>query len=365
VAGKRLDHFTMADLRRKWDRPAEAAEKGEPQGTATLAFSCGMLRGFVQECPAWDPNAASLALRACSADLDTKLAAAERELDLYVAGTDVAGTTTVRARTRSSGSPPPSGTGLPGPLWPDNNSIDPGVGTAAARVRELSPSDPKLQRFEALRAEVAALQDAETKLRDAGTSCAGLDQLANFAKQAGGRVATYLDRVGQEARRAQIAKIEAGFSESEKKAPNMMSADLAELTAEVAAVKAGASELACLEPSTGAQVLALADTWTQFRTKEITEEQACRDSAPCMKNRLTLQLSLQLCDVLDGKRSAQAHLAELRRNGARFGVIDVVELKDSSDAIVMYEQEYKERAADFRKRTGKAFSPSVCKKLAN
>jgi hypothetical protein len=239
-----------------------------------------------------------------------------------------------------------------------------GLGMAVVRVRELAPGDPGLKRFETLRADVAALQDATARASALGTSCTELDQLAKEAKEAHGKAAAYLDRVAQHARRAQIDKLDAAVHAITQKSPDLAASDLPALRAEIAAAKAGAAELACLEPSRGAPVVADVDAWAVRRDKAIADEQACRDSAPCMKKRLIIELGAELCATLDNKRDAQAQVAEIRRNGARFGVIDLAELNDAAQTVVLFEQRYKEQAADYRQRIGKPFSAALCKTLA-
>jgi len=83
-----------------------------------------------------------------------------------------------------------------------------------------------------------------------------------------------------------------------------------------------------------------------------------------MKKRLIVELGAELCATLDSKREAQARVAEIRRNGARFGVVDVVELNDAAKTMVLFEQRYKEQATDYRQRIGKPFSATICKTLA-
>jgi len=45
-------------------------------------------------------------------------------------------------------------------------------------------------------------------------------------------------------------------------------------------------------------------------------------------------------------------------------VVDVVELNDAAKTLVLFEQRYKEQAADYRQRIGKPFSATICKTLA-
>lgn len=67
--------------------------------------------------------------------------------------------------------------------------------------------------------------------------------------------------------------------------------------------------------------------------------------------------------MLDSKRQAQAEYAEIRRNSARFGVVDLVELNEAAKTVRLVEQLYQEQATEYRQRVSKSFSAAICKTL--
>jgi hypothetical protein len=85
-AGQRPDPMTLNSLRNQWNRFAPIGESRVGATSTSLDFACVQLRSFAHDCPAWDPDAGRLAIRACTADLENHLAAAERQIDDYIAG---------------------------------------------------------------------------------------------------------------------------------------------------------------------------------------------------------------------------------------------------------------------------------------
>lgn len=337
-----LDPGTRVDLQHQWEQYASAVELNE---NVSLSTACVGLHGLVNNCPAWDSESRALAIRACTQDLDRSIALAQGDIDRYVTGGDKLPSINVSQKD----------------LWPDGHSIG-GLGLAAARLRELAPDSLALRRFEMLRADIVALQDATSQWQALEPSCKGLEELATLAANAQGKTAVYLTGVAQRLRRGRSEELGTKLHDTLQIAREIQTADLDQLNAEVAKVKEEIVELQCLDPSAGAGFAPAVGSWTQQLEKKIAEEQACRSKEACMAKRLVAELASDICETLDNQRRAQAEVAELRRNASRFGVVDVQELHDAAERVVFYEQEYREKTANYRESIRRTFSAAQCRR---
>ena len=64
VAGTKLDAQTRRDRAIKWARVM--AVKARPEGNGSLHVACGFAQDFAANCPAWDPNAKTIATEICT-----------------------------------------------------------------------------------------------------------------------------------------------------------------------------------------------------------------------------------------------------------------------------------------------------------
>jgi hypothetical protein len=98
--------------------------------------------------------------------------------------------------------------------------------------------------------------------------------------------------------------------------------------------------------------------------KLLVEERACRPDRACMARRTAEHVANDAratCDALANLRYQQARLAHIRANGARFGVVNLYEVKEAGDDIVAAEARVRDARAGFAAQwPGKLVLPSLC-----
>jgi hypothetical protein len=343
-AGQDLDANTANDTRNQWSR-SYAAISGEARNSASTTFACTTLRSFAHDCPAWDPEAPALAVRACRLDLELQQAEVDKQLRRLTTG-DASNAKQIELRD--------------GTMWPEGDARE-GLLVAMARLRDLGADDDEsraaLAKAEQLRDDVLRVNDAVSNAAKLDGSCADLTKLSEMAKESKGSAREFYDNAYKSKRAASTATLDKRLQEIIGAKVDVAQADLTRLRAQLNDAKQISTELGCIQkdPATVSKV----ESWAANRETEIAAEEKCRASDPCMGERLVADL----CFHIEGKKEAAARVAQIRRDGARFGVVNLADLHEAGEDVRFHEERYKEKSKAYTTMTKKQFAAAKCKAL--